>query len=261
MSKRKIFFAMACVLFLLCGALALSSVAGDGTPTMEEGLTFRELLRSGGSVMVVIEGVSIVVVALGIIAFIVIRRRRVIPDEIVEEIAKHIKKGELKKAFAICAENESPFSRIFGAGLKRALELLPPRKTSSRGNLYLIQKVFVMDNIKHSMEAVGMREMERMRSLVAWFSNLGVISPMLGLLGTVLGMIQAFGAIAFKVEAGKPVLLSSAISKAMVTTAGGLVVGITSMLLYYFFSSKISIIVANTEDIAEALIDEVEKGV
>jgi biopolymer transport protein ExbB/TolQ len=46
-----------------------------------------------------------------------------------------------------------------------------------------------------------------------------------------------------------------------VTTAGGLVVGITAMMLYYFFSSKISIIVANTEDIAEALIDEVEKGV
>ncbi|MFC1809366.1 MotA/TolQ/ExbB proton channel family protein [Candidatus Omnitrophota bacterium] len=206
--KGRVYFVALIIIILGWTAIGMCE---EGVVSLEDGMTFRQLMRAGGIVMIVIECLSVLIIALGIISFIVIRRRRFMPEEIVEVISQNIKQNNLKKAFSICEEHDNPLCRILGAGIKRALELFPQRKSTSKGNLYVIQRIFVMENIKKSMETVGMRELDRLRNLVIWFSNIGVIAPMLGLLGTVLGMIKAFGAIAFKVETGKPVLLSSAI--------------------------------------------------
>jgi biopolymer transport protein ExbB/TolQ len=84
---------------------------------------------------------------------------------------------------------------------------------------------------------------------------------MFGLLGTVFGMIRAFSSIAYKVEFGKPLLLASAISEAMVTTAGGLTVGIFSMILFFYFHSKTNKIIHDMEAGSEGIADAINMAI
>ena len=98
-------------------------------------------------------------------------------------------------------------------------------------------------------ESEGGRVADRLMSQVEWLADLGAIAPLVGLLGTVLGMFQAFGGIASDVSAGaKPMVLAQGVSQAIVTTIFGLVVAIPSLLAYAFFRRR-----------AQRRIDEVQE--
>ena len=88
---------------------------------------------------------------------------------------------------------------------------------------------------------------------LSYLADIAAIAPMVGLLGTVLGMIQAFNVIAFQTGAVKPVLLASGISKAMVTTATGLIVAIPAMIFYSFFRGRLQNVTARLENISTEL--------
>ena len=92
-------------------------------------------------------------------------------------------------------------------------------------------------------------EKDRLMSQVEWLADLGAIAPLVGLLGTVLGMFQAFGGIASDVSAGaKPMVLAQGVSQAIVTTIFGLVVAIPSLLAYAFFRRRAQRRVAEIEE-------------
>ena len=239
---------------VVCGSHA-GAWAEDAMQTLGDNLTIRELIRAGGAVMVIIVALSVVVVALAIVSFQLLRRHRFVPDEVRRILMDHIINGRIKSAREVCDERRAvPLCMILGPALKKVQRCIDDGVQTEA-----LEIVFIMENVKKSIEHLGVREFDRFRSLIAWFSNIGVVAPMLGLLGTVLGMIKAFGAIAYKVETGKPVLLSSAISQAMVTTAGGLVVGILSMMFFYYFTTKMNQVVGVVEDVAESVTDELEQ--
>jgi len=88
-------------------------------------------------------------------------------------------------------------------------------------------------------EAEGGRIADRMMSSVDWLADIAAIAPLVGLLGTVLGMFQAFGGIASDVSAGaKPIVLAQGVSQAIVTTIFGLVVAIPSLVMHAFFRRR-----------------------
>jgi biopolymer transport protein ExbB/TolQ len=98
-------------------------------------------------------------------------------------------------------------------------------------------------------EAEGSRIAERMMSAVDWLADIAAIAPLVGLLGTVLGMFQAFGGIASDVAAGaKPVVLAQGVSQAIVTTIFGLVVAIPSLLGYAVFRRRAAKRIAEIEE-------------
>ncbi|MBO5642981.1 MAG: MotA/TolQ/ExbB proton channel family protein [Kiritimatiellae bacterium] len=108
-----------------------------------------------------------------------------------------------------------------------------------------------LENIKRAKDpqAEGSRIAQRLFSQVQWLSDIAAIAPLVGLLGTVLGMFEAFGGIASQASAAaKPVVLAQGVSQAIVTTIFGLVVAIPSQLAYAFFRRR-----------AQRRVDEIEE--
>ena len=100
-------------------------------------------------------------------------------------------------------------------------------------------------------EAEGRRIAARLNSAVDWLADIAAIAPLVGLLGTVLGMFQAFGGIASDVSAGaKPVVLAQGVSQAIVTTIFGLAVAIPSLIAYAFFRRRAQKRIAEIEELA-----------
>ncbi|HPN72971.1 MAG TPA: MotA/TolQ/ExbB proton channel family protein [Candidatus Omnitrophota bacterium] len=120
--------------------------------------------------------------------------------------------------------------RVFYAGLSRV----------SRGPVI----------VKEAIEDEGKREIDGLWRKLGYLADIAAIAPMVGLLGTVLGMIQAFNVIAFQAGSVKPVLLASGISKAMVTTAGGLIIAVPAMIFYSYFRGIVETVSARLENIS-----------
>ena len=111
--------------------------------------------------------------------------------------------------------------------------------------------------------AEGARIASRANAAVDWLADIAAIAPLVGLLGTVLGLFQAFGGIASDVSAGaKPVVLAQGVSQAIVTTIFGLVVAIPALVMYAFFRRRTAKRIAELEEAAEDLVsganDEVQ---
>ena len=125
--------------------------------------------------------------------------------------------------------------------------------------LWLAQRkgAFVRDSIERMKaskdpEAEGSRIAERVYSAVDWLADIAAITPLVGLLGTVLGMFQAFGGIASDVVAGaKPVVLAQGVSQAIVTTIFGLVVAIPSLVMHALFRRRAARMIAALEEKAD----------
>lgn len=128
--------------------------------------------------------------------------------------------------------------------------------------LWLVQRrgVFVREGIERlksakDPEAEGARIAERAYAAVDWLSDIAAIAPLVGLLGTVLGMFQAFGGIASDVAAGaKPMVLAEGVSKAIVTTIFGLVVAIPCLLMHAVFRRRAAANVAALEEKADEVL-------
>ena len=101
--------------------------------------------------------------------------------------------------------------------------------------------------LREGVEAEGARHADAMFSQVQWLLDLGVIAPMLGLLGTVLGMLQAFGAVAHDIAGAKPVVLAAGVTKAIVTTIFGLFVAIPAMVCYAWLRRRVARLVGQLE--------------
>ena len=100
------------------------------------------------------------------------------------------------------------------------------------------------------MERAGRSEFTLLQQSVKHLADIGVIAPMLGLLGTVLGMIKAFLMVAFQTGMVRDIMIAGGISQALVTTAAGLIVGIPAMAFYFYFRSRLQRIGIEAENIA-----------
>ena len=108
------------------------------------------------------------------------------------------------------------------------------------------------------MENCGRKEVATLWQNISYLADIATVAPMVGLLGTVLGMIQAFNVIAFQTAVVKPILLAGGVSKAMVTTAGGLIVAIPIMIFYAYFRGKVQEISSIVESYLTDIIKIVE---
>jgi biopolymer transport protein ExbB len=155
-----------------------------------------------------------------------LRRRRVLPKEIIE-IVEAVQPGmDLSMAIEVCRRNPGVFSDVMRVGLENA------------GESWEVIRDAVMD--------AGRQETTVLERHLVWLQTIAQASPLLGLLGTVLGMIKVFSTISLS-GIGDPQALSEGISEAMITTAVGLAIGIPSLIAYNALSAK-----------SEALITEIE---
>ncbi len=213
-----------------------TNAAGDGA------IPVRNLLQifyDGGLMMYPIALCSF---ALTVFAFergINLRRGRVIPRPFVLRLIEQIQQQQVdrEEALELCEKNPSPIARILSAALKRY------------GRPAVEVEQAVLD--------AGERESNQLRRYMRLFSAISNVSPLLGLLGTVMGMIQSFNDISGSQAMGRPEMLAGGISQALLTTAAGLLVAIPAYLLYVYFVGHIDRLIMEMDLHAQRLVDVV----
>lgn len=195
-----------------------------------------DFVVKGGPIMIPIGICSLIALAVIVERAISLRRVRIIPPAFLPGLRDHMR-VDRRRALDHCEKDGSPIAAIVAAGIRRLgepLELLE----------------------KHITEA-GEREIFKLRRYMRLLSVIGSISTLLGLLGTILGMITAFQTVAASGEAlGKTELLAKGIYEALITTAAGLMVAIPVIIAYHGLSSRVEHLVAEMDRLTVDFIDE-----
>lgn len=193
-----------------------------------------ELIKSGGWLMVPIILCSIA--AMGIIGerFWSLRKNKILPPELVPQVWKLSREDKLDATTLRSLKMSSPLGAILAAGLAN----------SQHGR----------DIMRVSIEEVGRQVVHELERFLNTLGTIAAITPLLGLLGTVVGMIKVFSAIMIH-GVGDPSVLAGGISEALITTAAGLTVAIPSLIFHRYFERLVDEYVLNMEEEALRLID------
>lgn len=195
-----------------------------------------QVIRDGGPLMLPIAICSFVLLVFVFERAISLRRGRVIPGPFVRKFIEQLGSKQLDRetALELCENNRSPVSDIFAAAINKwgrpAVE------------------------IEQAIIDEGERMTHGLRKYVRLFNGISTISPLLGLLGTVLGMIRAFNAIATADAMGRPELLAAGISQALLTTAAGLSVAIPALIAYLFFVGRVDRLIIDIDTLGQQVV-------
>jgi biopolymer transport protein ExbB len=214
----------------LTATSTLAETVAGKDDLLSQKVSLMEMLSRGGVVMVALGVMSIVGLALVIYFFFVLRRNQVVPQMLKDDVMDKLEAGELADARSACGYKPCAFSEVAVAAIDyaRSGEISPPL-------------------LKDVIESEGGRQALIIQGQTQYLFDLAVLSPMVGLLGTVFGMIHAFNAVALDLTKAKPMLLAAGVGEALIATAAGLIVGIPAMAFYAFFRNRAARIIAELE--------------
>lgn len=197
-----------------------------------------DFARKGGVMMIPIGLCSLLALAVAAERLIALTRNRIIPPGFLDGLKRAIADGQdADKALAHCEANPSPVASMCAAAIKR--------------------RHHAMDHIERHLSDWGAREVFKLRKRLRVLSVIAAISPLMGLTGTIFGMIKAFQTVATSGEAlGKTEALATGIYEAMITTAAGLLVAIPALVLYHIISARIDRLVADLDETCLDFIDD-----
>lgn len=193
-----------------------------------------ELIRSGGPVMMPIGLCSLVGLAVLVERFVALRRRRIVLPEIVEAVETLGAGSDFTVANAILDRNPGPFANVVRAGLEHGGAEWPI--------------------IRDAMQEAGRQEAVKLSRNLNVLETVAAVAPLLGLLGTVTGMIRLFNAIGTR-GIGQAQYLSSGIAEAMITTAAGLIIGIPALVAHNWLRGRAEGIIFDLEVYAAKVLD------
>ncbi len=211
-------------------------------PKVEQ-TTLWQMIKQGGWAMI-----PLGLMSTGMVYFIVqnglaTREKVLLRPDMMPEFIQLMKDKKVLDAHSLCKENETLFTYVFSAGLERC---------STRGEINF-------SKVKEAIEEASTEEVTSYMKPIDYLSIIGATAPMLGLLGTVSGMIKAFQTIG-STGMGKPEELAGNIGEALVTTATGLIIAIPAMLFYYYYRNNFIKATATLGRQIGALLDTLETG-
>lgn len=209
-------------------------------PAQSAGLSLFDIIKEGGAVMVALGMLSIVAMALILTYFVTISPRRETPTDLVRRLTVLLEGDDVAGCVELCEERDEILATVARAGLRVA------------GH----DRSVVLE----AMQGEGMRQAASLGQYVSYLNNIAAIAPMLGILGTVLGMIRAFNGIALEAGAVKPMVLASGIAQALVTTAAGLVLAIPVLTFYFYFRGRAQKVISTVEGAGSELIDPISRA-
>lgn len=199
-----------------------------------------EIFLKGGFIMWLILATSIVGLAVIIDRFLVLRKARINVPAFMVRIRGLIKKKDISGAISYCMEEKSPVANIVRKGLKKYK--------------------YGHDRVKEAIENAGGQEIAKLEKGLTILATVSGVAPLLGFLGTVTGMIQAFMTIQDLAGAANPSDLAGGIWEALITTAFGLIVGIPALAFYNYFLSAVKRLVGEMETVANDVVDVIQEG-
>lgn len=235
--KKKIlgfaFLAFIALILQSTGLHGQEDALAEGVAVGEAGETrsLIDMIKVGGWAMYPLGALCIGAIGLIIYNYMVIRPTKLLNVELIEQVAEKAKAFQIDEARKICEENPSPLTNIADAGLERVShDFVDP------------------ESMEKAMEEASTEELSGPFVYINYLSVIASLAPMVGLLGTVSGMVKAFNAIAAQ-GVGQPQALANNISEALITTATGMIIGIPAMFFFFYFKNKYGKIVSSVSRI------------
>ncbi len=209
------------------------------------GRSLLEYIMQGGPIGMIILFISLGAIGMIGAQFLRVRRVRLAPEELIEEIGPILKKGDIQGAIDLCQqqETESYVSRVLGLSLTRSA-----------------RSPFGMLELRSTVDEIGQLETDRLYRLTDGIGLIASIAPMLGLLGTVVGMVGAFDAITMADGPARPDELAGSISQALITTVLGLIVAIPCTSAYTYLRNRIDHLTTEIGELIDELIAPIESS-
>lgn len=193
-----------------------------------------ELVKAGGWTMLPILACSVAAVAIVLERLWTLQRKRVLPPDLTARVRDWVRSGQLDLSHLQALHQSSPLGQVLAAGLAR----------HHAGR----------EIVKESIEDAGRHVVHELERYLNALMTIAGVTPLLGLLGTVSGMIRAFAAITEQ-GVGNPTVLAGGIAEALITTAAGLTVAIPALIGYRFLRGKVDGLVVQMEKEAIKLLD------
>jgi biopolymer transport protein ExbB len=204
-----------------------------------EGQSFLYILMQGGFVMIPIFLLSFVAIFVIVERWRVLNNSRMDNEKFLGTVEEMLKEGSTRQAIRYCEEMDKPLARILKQGIKR---LGRP-----------------IHDIEDAIKNAGKREIHLLEKKMDWLATIAGVAPLLGFLGTVTGMIQAFMEIQTLQGNVNPSVLAGGIWEALITTATGLAVGIFAFFFYNYLISRINRMVFDLEVSTTEFIELLQK--
>lgn len=205
---------------ILLDAAITGTPAAAAAVSQQVELSLWDLCLKGGPLMIVLALLSVVSIYIFVERAIVVNRAAREDDSFMKRIRDYIHEGEIESAFNLCKKNGSPYSRLIAKGISRIGR--------------------PVNDILAAVENTGNIEIANLSKGLPWLATTAAGAPMLGFLGTVIGMVQAFYAIASEGNSANIATFSSGIYTALVTTVAGLVVGVIALFAYNYLVARIN---------------------
>jgi biopolymer transport protein ExbB len=210
----------------------LGQAGGEAIPTR----SLLEMILAGGPLMLPIVAASFLLLLVMFERTISLRRRKVVPRMFVERFLLALREGALDRVEALdrCEESSSHIARVFAAAVRK----------------WGKPAVEVEQSVLDEGERIG----NVLRRYLRVMNGVSTVAPLLGLLGTVWGMMQAFNVVSISPAQGRAELLAGGISVALITTAAGLFVAIPAMILYLYFVGRVDGLIMEIDHHGQELV-------
>jgi biopolymer transport protein ExbB len=230
-------FLHAAALWWLVGT-AHAAPAAAATPPSRR-MDLLEIISAGGVMMYPLALMSVACVVLVLVYLLAIRRNAVVSDRFMETAEALIRKRDYRGLAEQCRTRNECMARL----TQKTVDFLINHPTAS------------FDGVREVAEAEGSRQASLLSSRITYLADIGAIAPMIGLLGTVLGMIKAFLQVSSgDVQGVRQMELAEGVSEALVTTAAGLMIGIPALVFYSIFRGRVQKYIAELEAAATHLM-------
>jgi len=231
----------------LLGALAQAQAQDEAAAVASaksgEAMTWGQIMEAGGVLMYVLGGMSVIGLALVMYFVMVLRREQILPAALVKDLALLLRTGDYAGAERLCQGRPCALSAIALAAIRHKL-----RVGATEIGL-----------LRESMEGEGGRQATLIQNQTQYLLDIAIIAPMIGLLGTVMGMLRAFNSVALDMARARPLELAEGVAQALVTTVAGLVVAIPAMVAYAYFRGRASRLISELESASADLAAELQE--
>ncbi len=213
---------------------AVPAMAGD----QDQATSLWQVIVSGGPVMYPLGGMSVLAVMLILVYLFSLRRGTVVSGRYMQAAEALIRKKDYLGLLAVSNRHNESVAGV----VERSLHFLTQNPNAS------------MAEVREIAQAEGVRLAGLWNQRISYLADVGTIAPMLGLFGTVLGMIKSFSVVASDIAASRPMMLAEGVAEALVTTAAGLLIGIPAMAAYAFFRGRVQGMISDLEAASTVLM-------
>lgn len=224
-------------------ASAVAVLAQEEAAPVADAMTWKQILETGGLLIYFLAAMSVVGFALVIYFVMTLRREQILPANLINELGEQLRKGDFEAAEKTCLNRPCALASIALAAVRH--------------------KIRVQDTeiglLRETMEGEGGRQSTLLQNQTQYLLDIAIIAPMVGLLGTVMGMLRAFNSVALDMARARPLELAEGVAQALVTTVAGLIVAIPAMVAYAYFRGRTSRIISDLESASADLAAELQE--